>query len=360
MMIMRGFNIFKTSVWLTRSLVAPVAFCCGPATGAQEATLSYSSELQTGFGEKANWVNLLQLGASVGLGGGLSAQVGTISTSNTNGEHLIPDLLGFSNIEEENIPLALERLGIGLSRDGWELFLGVGNVNGAFFVTPVTSLFTNSSCGIFPTLSCNFSIANFPDASMGVEGQYSNGGITVATALYNGRGYHGFKGEDCVFRFNPGRDGIFNINAVNYSRYGNDYNMGVCLCHGPGGGNEDGAWLSPQAASPERMRTDVALWLYAEQKITGNLSVIAQYSRCPTVADGCRAFYGGGLACKAGRCDIGLYSCYADFADTYEWASELTFRYELSSILTLQPALHYVANSETRSVVGMLRLSVSI
>ena len=61
------------------------------------------------------------------------------------------------------------------------LFVGVRNVNEDFFTSDVTSLFTNGSCGIFPTIAASYPIANFPL----VDGKLArvNGHARIVAAL---------------------------------------------------------------------------------------------------------------------------------------------------------------------------------
>ncbi len=356
---MRATNTIHTYAY-QKLLVILAASCCGFTTKPQELSLSYTSEWQTDFQTKANWINLLQAETSLNISSGLTARLGTISTCRTNKDHIVSDMLTYSNIEEENIPIALNRFGVSVNKENFSIFAGVGNVNDSFFATQLTSLFTNSSCGIFPTISCNFPIANFPDAAMGLEGRYESENITVNCAVYNGKGHHKFIGNDCVFRIRPSSDGIFNINAVNYSKYDNNYNLGFGVYHGRINGDEDGTQKTFPTEMEEKDKTRFYYWLYTEQKIIQNLSLIAQYSQCPAIRNGCRNFYGIGIAYDARKYDVALYSCYADFTDNPEWASELTFRYDLTSAIYLQTSLHYIRNSNTRGLVGLFRFGITI
>ena len=337
-------------------LVGLAAICCGLSTQGHRAALSYATEWQTDFRSKANWVNLLQLEGEINLNPEFRAVAKTISTCKTAADGIMSDLLAFSNIEEENIPLALSRLGVAFDKEYWGLFAGIGNVNDDFFATPLTSIYTNSSCGIFPTLSCNFSIANYPDAALGIEGHYDFDNVSINSALYNGKGSHRFAGENCVFACRPARDGIFNINAVNYHQHDNNYNIGIAVYHGHPGNQELGTQDFSPIQTSEKKTTKIACWLYAEQKIVRNLSFIAQYSHCGAVQDGCRDFAGVGIAWRQPKFDIACYSCYASFTDNHEWASELTFRYNLSGNLYIQPALHYVRNATDSGLIGLMRI----
>ena len=341
-------------------MVVLAAIGCGVTAMAQEFGLSYDTELHSRFRDEANWVNLLKLDASLNVNNFMSVRVGTISTCSTNDGSILSNILTYSNIEEENIPFALSRLGFNYQRNHWKVFAGVCNVNDAFFITPVTSIFTNSSCGIFPTISYNFDIANFPNASIGVEVEYINGDIIVNSALYNGKGYHGFKGDNCVFRISPCSDGVFNINSVNYKWHDSNYNMGVGIHSRSNFGYEVG---NPESfktqESREKEKAEVFYWIYIEQQLTKNISLIAQYSQCSTSKKGCRNFYGIGFSFGAALYDIGVYSCYADFSDKYECASELTFKYQISPQIYLQPALHYINGSLGKGIVGLFRLNLN-
>ena len=344
---------------INRLYIVLAATCCVHSAGAQEFGLEYTTELQTRFKKEANWVNRLQLEASVDIGKYFSVQAASVSTATTVSEPLIYNMITFSNIEEENIPFAFKRLGCEFHTGDWQMFAGVSNMNDNYFVTPLASLFTNSSCGIFPTISCNFDIANFPNASLGVTGKYDNGRITADVAIYNGRGYHGFTGDNCVFRFNPVKDGIFNINSVTYRSNDNYYNLGVSL-HWRDSPCTEGDSGMFQKEKEIKDKTHFAIWGYAEQKIVKNLYGIVQYSGCPAIKDGCRNFAGAGLAYKCGKSEIALYSSYADFISEYEWASEITFRYTISEKIYIQPAVHYIHNSQTNGVVGLLRLGIAL
>lgn len=337
-----------------------MVFCHGADAVAQELCMSYITEWQTDFRKKSAWVNLLQTEASYAISPVITAHIGMISTCRTGNGQLISNLLTFSNIEEECIPLALSRMGISWERDNFRVFAGIGNANDEFFATPISSLFTNSSCGMYPTVSANFGIANYPDASVGIEGRYENGGIRVNSALYNGRASHRFCGRENVFRFCPSSDGIFNINGINYIRNGSNYNVGWGVYRGSVVGKEDGIQEFQADKKAEKKETEVFYWAYAEQRIVGNLSLVVQYSQCPGIREGCRDFGGLGLAYGTDRCSVGVYSCYADFTDDFEWASELTLKYRVSPGICLQPSMHYIHNSSSRGVAGLFRIYLTL
>lgn len=145
-----------------------------------------------------------------------SIEASTISIAKTREERLVDDLQTFSNIEEDNLPLALAVCGANWQiNDKHSLFFGIRNMNEDYFTSPVTSFFTNSSCGVYPTISANYDIANYPVASVGAHYRFesaigsneSNGSIVFQSSLYNGKGSYHFTSCDNVFRFYP-KDGI--------------------------------------------------------------------------------------------------------------------------------------------------------
>lgn len=136
---------------------------------AQKLLISYTTELQSDFKKGSNWVNLLRLDFSAPLSPSATLEAATLSTAKTRTESLAHDWQTFSNIEEDNHPLAVAVLGIRQPMGNSSLFIGIRNLNEDYFTSPATNLFTNSSCGIFPTLSADYPIANYPVSSMGVH-----------------------------------------------------------------------------------------------------------------------------------------------------------------------------------------------
>ena len=112
---------------------AVVSCHCGLA---QELQVSYTTELQSDFKQGSNWVNLLRLNFTHSLGKHTTLQAATISTARTRTESLADDFQTFSNIEEENHPLALATLGVQQQFGHSSLFLGIRNLNEDYFTSP--------------------------------------------------------------------------------------------------------------------------------------------------------------------------------------------------------------------------------
>lgn len=323
-----------------------------------ELGLELNSELQATHRGDYNFVNLLRLNAEFPIAKGLTFELASLSTCMTADGSIGRERQTFSNLDAENIPLALSMCGLGWQKDGrHSLFVGVRNMNEDYFCTPLTSFFTNSSCGIYPTLSCNFDIANYPLASMGVHYKYNkvlgNGGrkpgksagtnaISVEASLYNGVGYHRFAGRENVFRVCPRSDGVFALAQVEYQHSGSRYLLGTGVRQQRGCGT---------GASP---------WIYTEQHVWGGLSLLAGYSHA--FGDGlvCRDFAGVGIHYALPKVELGVFTDYARFSDFNEWCTELSCRFSLTSYLDLQPSVHLISTDNTFQSAALLRLTVSI
>ncbi len=129
----------------------------------------------------------------------------SIHVYKTRPERIINDLQTFSNIEEDNLPCAIAVLGYTRLVGNVTLFAGIRNLNEDYFTTPCMSLFTNSSCGIFPTLSANYPIANYPLAALCLDYKMTLGRFGIESSLYNGKGYNGWSKGKHPFTFNPAR-----------------------------------------------------------------------------------------------------------------------------------------------------------
>lgn len=95
-------------------LVLPMLLSAEPFTG------TYTTEIQTDFKGKANWINQLRFDFVQPLGAGFKAELASYSISRT-AEHIIPDRQMFSNIEEENNAFILAVAGCAWERSGVRL-----------------------------------------------------------------------------------------------------------------------------------------------------------------------------------------------------------------------------------------------
>lgn len=304
-----------------------------------------------------NCANLLRLQASLPIARGFSLDVGSISTCMTAAESIGGDLQTFSNLDAGNIPFALSVCNLVLNiGERHSLSLGIRNMNEDYFCSDVTSLFTNSSCGIYPTISANYPIVNYPVASVGLHYQYRPsksplkgdlGQWSVQASLYNGTGYNRFTGRENVFRVCPKSDGVFGLAQIEYDHCGSSYFLGNSVYY--------------------NMGTSLTPWFYAEQKITPSLSILAGYSHAFAPEAECKDFVGLGLYYQRKKCELGAHSDYAHFVNANEFATELTFKYTATEHLYLQPVLHVISTSSEDSsfrnnghVVASIRIGMSL
>lgn len=318
---------------------------------AQTVGVEYTAELQTNFRE-SNFVNLLRLNAEVPIGKPVTIAASTISIAKTRDERLIDDLQTFSNIEEDNLPLAIAVAGVNWQiNDKHSLFMGIRNMNEDYFCSDATSFFTNSSCGIYPTISANYPIANYPVASVGVHYRYENEDegrhFAVQASLYNGTGYNRFTGRDNVFRVCPKGDGVFGIAEVSYSHGGSCYFLGNAL-------------HCKEGSPSTKFRMNSTPWFYTEQSITSNLSMLAGYSHAFGADTECKDFVGLGALYKIGKCHFGAFTDYANFMERNEFATELTCKISISDHVDIQPTVHLITYDSKLHCIGMLRMALSL
>ncbi|MDY3266304.1 MAG: hypothetical protein SOX26_01995 [Phocaeicola sp.] len=340
--------------------------------------LDYTTEFQTNFGinslkkpslEKVNWVNLLHMDFTYSMNKAISFRLSTISISETTKKNIINDMLTFSNIEEESLHLAVSVAGIGFQFPVWgdvssELFLGVRNLNEDYFTSPCTSFFINSSCGIFPTLSVNYPLANYPCSSLGMDYKIKYKNIGWEFSIYNGVGYKNMSGRDNVFRFAPSSDGVLGVSTFNIENNGSSYYLGGALYLG--GSNFDVSGTE-ESRQKEKKKISQVAWSYAEQKISDNITLLLHYSKAFGRNLECTDYAGGGFMFdgKSHRrnYEVGLYSGFAKFPDNYEFISEVSCKIMNLPFVEsgyIQPALHYIKNDHTNGIVGMLRFGISI
>ncbi len=317
--------------------------------------LEYTGEVQSDFGKGFNFVNLLRLNGEVRMGRKLRLQVSTLSLAKTSEEPLLDDLQVFSNIEADNIPLTLAVAGVEWSIDERNtLFVGIHNMNEDCFTSELTSFFTNSSCGIYPTLGCNYPIANYPMASMGIHYKLETERVGALAAVYNGWGSTSFTGRSNMFRFCPQSDGVFCLAQGEYKWRGSSYFLGGSLHYDPKG------LLAEEFQSTNATKLHATLWAYGEQRVTDRLSLIAGYSHAFNRDVPCLDFAGVGGKYSWGKTELGLFTDYANFDDIDEWATELTCKVTLNTHVYLQPTLHVIRTGTEWSTVGMMRLGVEL
>lgn len=311
---------------------------------AQTWGLEYTGELQTGFNGKSCFANLLRLNFDYELNDHVKFSAATLSIAHSLEGRVLDDMQVFTNLDADNQTLAPTIAGVEWSiNDNHSLFVGIRDVSADYFTSPVTSLFTNSSAGIFPTVSCIQQIANYPLAGMGLHYNYQREAVEMMASLYNGVGRDHFSGHDNVWRVDPRCDGLFAMSQGGYTLGESRYYLGACLHTG----------------TSEAREVRSAVWGYAEQEISSSFSLIASYSHAFGNGLDCSEFVSLGGRYAAGRSTIGLYGDYAQFNQQGEFATELTYRYDFSSIIYIQAAYHLIQNGSWHSA-ALVRLGVTL
>ncbi len=317
----------------------------------------YTTEFQWNFGEKTNWVNLLRLNLNVPLWNGGEFEAATLHYANVHNTPIIEDYQTFSNIEDDNNVAAIAVCGLWHRFEHLQLFLGVRNMNEDFFTSDCTSLFTNSSEGIFPTISASYPIANYPVSAMTFHFEVELGNWNFHNSLYNGLGYNGWCPDDNPFLIKLKRDGVFNISELSYSWEKGCYFLGAAvhskLYHMEAEGElceTDEAINSPSAA----------LYIHGEQTIwrsasDGKLSVMAQFSENTSSQVGCRRYAEAGLVYDFGDEQmIGLSARHGWFFSGQETSVEATRYRPINDWFAVQPAVNYIKNNLSGDNVVLL------
>lgn len=335
---------------------------------AQSFGVSYTVEMQyVPIEGKANLCNKLRADFSMPVCPGGEFRAATIHIYKANPQRVIDDLMIFSNIEEQNNPLAIAMLGYTQQVGSSSFFLGVRNMNEDYFASPVTSFFTNSSCGIFPTISTNYSIANYPLSAlcMHYEGQFGQWGLK--SDLYSGVGYNGWSRSDNPFIIDLEKDGVFGITEMSYQANTGSYYCGASL-HNRLFLSDEYAEQSDEAIRVPRQKS-ITWWGYAEQRLLlrgrNEINLLIQYSENSLADNFCKRYAGLGatwLHVSGGQRshEAGVVFTAAQFSRTCEFATELTYRYQFRPDSYLQPVLHLINNKAGFYSIFMLRFSSAI
>ena len=343
---------------MTRRITILLLACLCPLLArAQWFSGEYTTEWQWDMQKETNWVNLLRLNLSVPVWKGKgSLEAATLHVART-GESIIEDWQGFSNIFADNQVASIAVLGYMHEWQNAHLFAGVRNVNEDFFVTDITSLFTNSSCGIFPTIASSYPIANYPLSGLTLYFDVEKDGWTFKNSLYNGAGYNGWKRQNNPFLVKPKRDGVFNMSQLEYEHTWGHYLAGLSIHSRQFAIDEEGNMLPPQEA---RRKTTCAWWLYGEQPLwkfdQRSIACMAQYSENTSKRNACYRYAELGAAYRDSLNECGLSGQYARFLQGTEYTVEATWRRQVNRILAVQPSIQYVNNKNGNFVVLSARL----
>jgi carbohydrate-selective porin OprB len=313
---------------------------------------------------KGNYLNQLEAGLEVGLWKNGTLQADLLSAynqriANNDGISVAEDHQVFSNILlDEQLPLSLFQFGIEQKvTDNFSLYVGVRNMNIDYFCTPYTAFFTNSSNGIYPTIADNFSVGNYPAASMCLHIDWEIAkNVMLKNSFYNGRASTKW---DEVFRFRPNADGIINVTEISYD--GSDeegkllgkYHAGFLYSNTPSGGETE-------------KRANCSIFGLIEQPLlkgSKEIGLLLQGGYSPKKKNDTYGYFGAGIVADnllregdGAGLNVNRVLCNGG---EHETDVELTYNIPIVNHLNLQPALHFIRTSGESNTVGMLRAVVS-
>lgn len=322
----------------------------------QEGILKFevnnTAELQYNLTNKhekdVKYVNLLTLDTSLKTNkwwkGGLF-DIAFWSTGRTYSHNIAHDILTFSNIEEDNFWLVCSKFGYQQTIGDFTLFAGIRNMNLDYFISPYSSFFTNSSAGIFPTISINYVVPNYPVGAFGLHAEYTKDKVNIKSSFYNNLNNINKK-LVFKFHFNPEKYGWQNITQLAYTPTDDFYAGGIIMDKLPG---------NPLKYS---------LFILAEQSVAKvskrNIGFIGQFGYAPKKNNYCYTYYGTGVVAdnlfqRDNKDTLGLIAFRANTIQGSETAMELSYMYVVNRYVAVQPAFHYIHRHKFDTMVGLLR-----
>lgn len=274
------------------------------------------------------------------------------------GENGIDSWQGNSNIDTDRTLAALAVLGYRYEWTCGSLFIGIRNVNEDFFTSEVTSLFTNSSCGIFPTVSASYPIADYPLSGLTVYGELTWGQWRWKHSVSNGVGYAGWTRHDSPFRLRLGKEGLFCLSQLEHAFRRGRYFLGAAGHTRLFVADSEG---EISAVSASFRHPSLAWWVYGEQTVweagSRKLSLMAQYSENTDRRNRCYRYGELGFAYRDRVNQFGMSAQGARYRQGTEYSLEATWKRELGPTWTLQPSFQYMANRDGDFLVFSARVS---
>ena len=224
------------------------------------------------------------------------------------------------------------------------------NVNQDYYITPYTSLFTNSSAGIFPTISINYPLANYPLSAVCLHFEYElTENWLFKSSLYNGVAHDPRKNILRSFTVNPRNDGIFSISELSYSQNtigSGTYSVGFA---------SQSKNATMQSAYTSWLAVEQSLYRSGEQEI----GCIVHAGIAPKRADDCRYYYaiGGYASGLAGRRNkLGIYVNATSVSGIKERTMEITWQCQIIDAMAIQPTYDYIRTADKTTNIGLLRV----
>lgn len=313
---------------------------------------------------KCNFLDLLEAGIHVKLWKGASIHADMLSAYNQRLENdksasVADDKQMFTNLVlQDKLPLALYEFDIEqIITDNFKIRFGVRNMNADYFASPYTSLLTNASNGIFPTIADNFSVGNYPTASMCLHLEWNiTKNITLRNSLSNGKSSTKW---DEVFRVRPNADGIINLTEISYEANENSsmpllgsYHAGIVYGNIPKDGET-------------KKHSDYSIYGLVEQPLISGekkLGLLLQGGYSPKSKNDTYGYFGaaieaGNIIRKDDEAGVAVNRALYNGGE-HETDVEITYKIPVIEHLKIQPAIHFIRTTGESNTVGLLRAIV--
>lgn len=369
------------------SLLTTINFVVDAQKKYFEPTLAYTADLVYNFsgGDRRSLelMGLLDMGIMFNTDsaqwwkGGLF----NIQLMSTHGRgisrNITHDLQGISAIEAGNHPVLLWELWYHQQFGKFGIRGGLQNMNDNFMNHPYIENFSGGSYNMFPTLSLNYSLANYPDAGLGILSSYQiNKNWYLISSLFNGR--VAYIDDDIVnipFRLNIRDDGILSLTELKYispatKRLSSVYGFGIAY-H-----NKN---LPAISNRNKNYRNNYTFYSFGEHDIyktsTKKAGVFLQASYAPKDRNMAYAYSGVGFimdgfftSSHTDKAGIGLSQLYYQrvnsgnqVRNSLESTIETFIMFRTSRYVSIKPVFFTIFSSEKACITaGMLNLCVDI
>lgn len=280
-----------------------------------------------------------------------------VNAANTHGaspsSNLLGDMQVASNIDAGNHTY-LQELWFKQTFGKVDFTLGLQDLNVEFASSEYGGLFMNSSFGILPVISTNFSAPIFPLTTLGLTAKWNiSPKFSWVNAVYDG--------SPTDFDYNPynikwcfaSGDGILAVSELQYNAHIRSlpgrYKVGI-YSH-----NHMVENVLNENVTDSLENNIIGLYAYADQEVwrknEKSLGLFLQLGYSPSNASTNNYYFGAGLNYagllkKEGTDILGLAVAHQHFSEglNSETAIELTYQYPLTKNLFIQPDIQYIVN----------------
>ncbi len=276
-----------------------------------------------------------------------------VNAANTQGASPSLELLGdvqvASNIEAGNHSY-IQEFWLKQQFGRFEIVAGLQDLNVEFANSENAALFLNSSFGILPVISTNFSAPIFPLTTPGLTTKWQvTETIVLVNAMYDGSPTNfDFNPYNVKWEFNSG-DGLLLVSEfqkkIAVNQLSGTYKIGAYSHFHRG-----------NKVIPDSMQNQLfGFYFYADQKIweqnQRNAGGFVQVGYSPSADSFNKYYLGAGVNCtgffsRKGKDVAGVAVAHAHFTGETknETVVELTYRYQVTKNLFVQPDMQYIVH----------------